>query len=123
MSFELNKLLCAFFTAVLVFLLASFLSELLYHTESSKDKKLSYYIEKANDNKPSDEKAQNKIEIKQVSEKEIAKLLKDANYEEGKKFVLKNCASCHDLNLPVKNKIGPSLAILLNRKIGSIEVC
>ena len=43
-----------------------------------------------------------------------------ADLKEGAKFVKKNCSSCHDYDLPVKNKIGPSLATVLNRKIGSL---
>ena len=39
----------------------------------------------------------------------------------GRTVYLQNCASCHDLNMPIKNKIGPSLANVLNRKIGSLS--
>ena len=46
MSAELNKILCAILSAILVFLLASFISELLYHPVSE-TKKLSYQVETA----------------------------------------------------------------------------
>ena len=39
----------------------------------------------------------------------------------GENFVKKNCSACHEFSLPHKNKIGPSLALLLNRKIGSLD--
>jgi len=51
----------------------------------------------------------------------LTQLLEKANLEKGKIFVNKNCASCHDFNMPIKNKIGPSLANVLNRKIGQME--
>ena len=41
--------------------------------------------------------------------------------DKGKIFVNKNCASCHDLNMPIKNKIGPSLATIHDRKIGNLS--
>ena len=49
MSSELNKLLCAILSALLIYLLASFLSELLYNTDKKKDIKLSYSLEKIED--------------------------------------------------------------------------
>ena len=45
MSSESNKLLCAVLSALLIYLLASFLSELLYNTDK-KNIKLSYSLEK-----------------------------------------------------------------------------
>ena len=45
MSSDLNKLFCAILSAILVYLLASFLSELLYDVDRKKTIKLSYDIE------------------------------------------------------------------------------
>ena len=59
--------------------------------------------------------------LKEFTKLEINQLLEKADFEKGKSFVNKNCASCHDLNMPIKNKIGPSLANILNRKIGSLS--
>ena len=120
MSSESNKLLCAILSAILVYLLASFISELVYNIEGKKNAKLSYSLEKIeNSNKL--EKAQIDTEIKKITEIEINELLETADLEKGKSFVNKNCASCHDFSMPIKNKIGPSLAIVLNRKIGSLS--
>ena len=47
MSAELNKVLCAILSAILVLLLSSFISELLYHPKDS-DEKVSYLIEEEN---------------------------------------------------------------------------
>ena len=49
MSSESNKLLCAILSALLIYLLASFLSELLYNKDKQKDIKLSYSIKKIED--------------------------------------------------------------------------
>ena len=120
MSFEINKLFCAILAAILLYLLASFVSELLYHANDIKKIKLSYSIEDNNKEIKEDnlvEKTLNSI----PDENTLGNMLENAISEEGEKFVKKNCASCHDFNLPLKNKIGPSLATVLNRKIGSIK--
>ncbi len=120
MSSELNKLLCAILSAILVFLLASFLSELLYNVDKKKTAKLSYNIENIEDKNKNLDDVNIDSELKIITEVELNKLLEKANLDKGKTFVNKNCASCHDLNIPIKNKIGPSLATILDRKIGSL---
>ena len=119
MSSESNKLLCAILSAILVYLLASFISELVYNIEKKKNAKLSYSLEKIESSNNLD-KTQIDSEIKKITEIEINQLLEKADLEKGKIFVNKNCASCHDFNMPIKNKIGPSLAKVLNRKIGGV---
>ncbi|MDA9708439.1 hypothetical protein N9V56_03190 [Alphaproteobacteria bacterium] len=121
MSSESNKLLCAILSALLIYLLASFLSELLYKKDKIKDMKLSYSIEKAEDKYNDIDKVKVDSELKKVTKLEINQLLEKADLEKGKSFVNKNCASCHDFDMPVKNKIGPSLANIFNRKIGSLS--
>ncbi len=118
MSFEINKFICAVLTGILLFLLSSFIAELLYHPEK-KIKNLSYFIEN-NDTKEK-EIVSEKFEEKILTNQEIEEKIVSADSNAGEKFVNKNCASCHKFSLPKKNKIGPSLAILLNRKIGSLE--
>ena len=44
MSSETNKLLCAVLTAFLFFLLASFVGELIYHSDEKKEISLSYKV-------------------------------------------------------------------------------
>ena len=121
MSSESNKLLCAILSALLLYLLASFLSELLYNTDKKKDIKLSYSLEKKEDKYKDLNQVEIDSELKKITKSEINQLLEKADLEKGKTFVNKNCASCHDLNMPIKNKIGPSLANILNRKIGSLS--
>ena len=118
MSSELNKIFCAILSAILVYLFASFLSEILYNIDKKKDIKLSYNIEDKNKNP---DKVNIESELKIITELELNQLLEKADLDKGKTFVNKNCASCHDLNMPIKNKIGPSLATILNRKIGNLS--
>ena len=118
MSSELNKIFCAILSAILVYLFASFLSEILYNIDKKKDIKLSYNIEDKNKNP---DKVNIESELKIITELELNQLLEKADLDKGKTFVNKNCASCHDLNMPIKNKIGPSLATILDRRIGNLS--
>ena len=121
MSSELNKIFCAILSAILVYLLASFMSELLYNVDKKKDTKLSYNIENVDDENKKIDKVNIDSELKTITELELNKLLEKADLQKGQTFVNKNCASCHDLSMPIKNKIGPSLATILNRKIGNLS--
>ena len=51
MSSESNKLLCAILSACLIYLIASFLSELLYSIDKKKNVKLSYNLEEVSNSK------------------------------------------------------------------------
>ena len=121
MSSELNKIFCAILSSILVYLLASFLSELLYNVDKKKVMKLSYNIENTENKNEDLDKVNIESEYKIITELELNQLLEKADLDKGKTFVNKNCASCHDLNMPIKNKIGPSLATILNRKIGNLS--
>ena len=120
MSFEINKLLCALLVAILLYLLSSFIGDLLYNTEKINKVKLSYYIEDS-----SQTKIESSLPKEDVNDRitldTIGTLIAQADLNKGAKFVKKNCSSCHDYNLPIKNKIGPSLATVLNRNIGSLD--
>ena len=121
MSSELNKIFCAILSAILVYLLASFLSELLYNVDKKKVMKLSYNVENTENKNEDLDKVNIESEYKIITELELNQLLEKADLDKGKTFVNKNCASCHDLNMPIKNKIGPSLATILDRRIGNLS--
>ena len=121
MSSELNKIFCAILSAILVYMLASFLSELLYNVDKKKVTKFSYNIEYVEDKNEDLNKVNIDSQLKIITELELNKLLEKADLDKGKTFVNKNCASCHDLNMPIKNKIGPSLATIFDRKIGNLS--
>ncbi|MBJ57960.1 MAG: hypothetical protein CMP24_06960 [Rickettsiales bacterium] len=117
MSSEINKLLCAILTAILFFLLAGFISELIYNPYES-GKVVSYTVESEI---VEIEKEKEKSEKKEISNSALADLISRSDKDSGKKFITKNCSACHEFKLPHKNKIGPSLALLIDRRIGTIE--
>ena len=121
MTSELNKIFCAVLSAILVYLLASFVSELLYNVDKKKAIKLSYDIENVEGENKDIDNQNTDSELKIITEIELNQLLEKADLDKGKTFVNKNCGSCHDLSMPIKNKIGPSLAIILDRKIGNLS--
>ncbi len=120
MSSETNKLLCAILTAFLFLLLTSFVGDLIYHTDK-KVESLSYFVEENNVTNTSNLELTNEEQKITVSKKDIENMLDLADVKAGEKFAKKNCSTCHKFDLPKKNKIGPSLAMLLNRKIASIN--
>ena len=119
MSAEFNKVLCAILSAILVLLLSSFISELLYHPKKTGNK-ISFLIEEegGEDKVISDPQT---VEDSIISSKDIEELLTKANLVAGEKFATKNCSACHSFELPIKNKVGPSLAKIMNREVGSLE--
>ena len=50
----------------------------------------------------------------------IAPMLATASIDEGKK-IFKKCAACHSIEQGGKNKIGPALWSVVDRKVGSVE--
>ncbi len=119
MSAEFNKVLCAILSAILVLMLSSFISELLYHPKKSGEK-ISYLI-KGEEVEEKNIPENAPLEVSVISSEDINELLAKANLEAGEKFVAKNCSACHSFELPIKNKVGPSLATIMNRKVGSLE--
>ena len=85
-----------------------------------KDDEFKYSHENIEDKNKDLDKENIETELKIITELELNQLLEKADLEKGKTFVNKNCASCHDLNMPIKNKIGPSLATIIDRKIGDL---
>ena len=120
MSSETNKLLCAILTSVLFLLLTSFISELIY-TSDKTNEKVSYIIEDTSNDEIEDPKLEKEKITKKITNASLVKLVSESNELIGEKFIKKNCSACHEFRLPHKNKIGPSLALLLNRKIGSLD--
>ena len=121
MSSESNKLLCAILSTILVYLLASFVSELFYNENKKKNIKLSYNLEELESENENPDFKKEQSDLSKITKSEIIQLLEKADVEKGKIFINKNCASCHDFNMPIKNKIGPSLATILNRKIANLQ--
>ncbi len=119
MSSELNKVLCAILSAILVLLLSSFIGELLYHPKEA-NSKVSYSVDSENTEEIVKDEKNVKVD-QTITLNTIEELLINAELDEGENFVSKNCVACHSFELPIKNKVGPSLANIMNRKIGSVE--
>ena len=56
-----------------------------------------------------------------LNQSQIEDAIENASYEDGLNFVKKNCATCHSLDDPSKNKIGPSLVGVFGRDSAAIE--
>ena len=69
MSAEINKILCAILSSILVLLLSSFIGELLYHPDTNEEK-VSYLAASSEDNK---EKLEDKDISKEKKEYQINK--------------------------------------------------
>ena len=120
MSSETNKLLCAILTSVLFLLLTSFISELIFKPDEI-NKNISYIIKDNSKDEIEDPELKKEKINKEITNASLAKLINESDELMGENFVKKNCSACHEFSLPHKNKIGPSLALLLNRKIGSLD--
>ena len=120
MSSETNKLLCAILTSVLFLLLTSFISELIFKPDEI-NKNISYTIKDNSKDEIEDPELKEEKINKEITNASLAKLISESNELIGEKFIKKNCSACHEFSLPHKNKIGPSLALLLNRKVGSLD--
>ena len=120
MSSETNKLLCAILTSVLFLLLTSFISESIFKPDEI-NKNISYTIKDNSKDEIEDPELKKEKINKEITNASLAKLINESDELMGENFVKKNCSACHEFSLPHKNKIGPSLALLLNRKIGSLD--
>ena len=87
MSAEFNKVLCAILSAILVLMLSSFISELLYHPKKSGEK-ISYLI-KGEEVEEKNIPENAPLEVSVISSEDINELLAKANLEAGEKFVAK----------------------------------
>ena len=121
MSAEINKILCAILSSILVLLLSSFIGDLLYHPNTYVEKVSYLAVSEDSKEKLEEKDIVKENEEKTISAEQIKSLMQLASLDNGEKFVTKNCSACHSFTLPIKNKIGPSLANVINRKIGSIE--
>ena len=120
MSSETNKLLCAILTSVLFLLLTSFISELIFKPDEI-NKNISYTIKDNSKDEIEDPELKKEKINKEITNASLAKLINESDELMGENFVKKNCSACHEFSLPHKNKIGPSLALILNRKVGSLD--
>ena len=107
MVYELQKLITSIFLVVLIVLGISKVSDIIFKTEQNV---VAYKVE-----------VQEK-DIKSESETKIdlPAFLAKGTVDHGKK-VFKKCAACHSINENGKNKIGPALWSVMNRKSGELQ--
>ena len=107
MFYEFQKLLTSIIIVVLIVIGISKISDSIYSTEENV---VAYKVE-----------VQEKKVVDSVEEKlDLAAFLASGNVEHGKK-VFKKCAACHSINEGGKNKIGPALWGVMQRKSGELK--
>ena len=107
MFYEFQKLITSICIVILVVIGISKISDSIYSTEENV---VAYKVE-----------IQEKIVGDIVEEKlDLVAFLASGNVEHGKK-VFKKCAACHSINEGGKNKIGPALWGVMQRKSGELK--
>ena len=107
MFYEFQKLITSISIVVLIVIGISKISDSIYSTEENV---VAYKVE-----------VQEKKVVDSVEEKlDLAAFLASGNVEHGKK-VFKKCAACHSINEGGKNKIGPALWGVMQRKSGELK--
>ena len=106
MVYEFQKIITSIILVILVVFGIAKISDIVFKTEENV---VAYKVE-------IQEKASETSEKVEVN---ISALLAKGNIEHGKK-VFKKCAACHSINEGGKNKIGPALWSVMQRKSGEL---
>ena len=111
-SFEINKIVAAILMVALLVIGIGKLSNIIFHVEKPKTPGYAVEVEQATTAAASAETA--------VDEKiDIATLMAMGDFDSGKK-IFKKCAACHSIIKGGKNKIGPALYNVVERKVGGV---
>ena len=112
-SFEINKIVAAVLMVALLVIGIGKLSNVIFHVEKPKTPGYAVEVEEATTVSSSTETA--------VEEKiDIAALMVMGDVTAGEK-IFKKCAACHSIVKGGKNKIGPALYNVVERKVGGVE--
>jgi len=110
-SFEINKIMGGIFSVTLLIIIINNISNILYIEE---DKTILTEVSKVKTNK----------DMEQSIEKEIIddinKIVINANDKLGE-IIIKKCVVCHSFKENGKNKLGPKLFNIFERKIASVK--
>ena len=109
-SFEINKIMGAIFSVILLILVINNITTILYEEEDTSVEIKIKTIEK--------DIAEEKVE--KIVDINIEERLINADIDKGLKMV-KKCEACHTFTKDGKNKIGPNLYNIISRKIASLE--
>jgi cytochrome c len=111
-SFEINKIVAAILMVALLIIGIGKLSNAIFHVEKPKTPGYTVEVEQATTVSLSEEIA--------VEERiDIATLMAMGDAATGEK-IFKKCAACHSIAKDGKNKIGPALYNVVERKVGGI---
>ena len=111
-SFELNKIIAAVLMVTLLVIGIGKLSNLIFHVEKPKTPGYAVEVEQTTTVSSSAEAA--------VVEKiDMAVLMAMGDIAAGEK-IFKKCAACHSITKGGKNKIGPALYNVVERKVGGV---
>jgi cytochrome c len=111
-SFELNKIIAAVLMVALLVIGIGKLSSVIFHVEKPKTPGYAIEVEQATTVSSDVETA--------VEEKiDIVALMAMGNLTDGEK-IFKKCAACHSIVKGGKNKIGPALYNVVERKVGGV---
>ena len=111
-SFEINKIVAAVLMVALLVIGIGKLSNVIFHVEKPKTPGYAVEVEQAKTVSSSTETA--------MEEKiDIAALMAIGDVTAGKK-IFKKCAACHSIVKGGKNKIGPALYNVVERKVGKV---
>ena len=112
-SFEINKIVAAVLMVALLVIGIGKLSNVIFHVEKPKTPGYAVEVEEATTVSSSTGTA--------VEEKiDIAALMAMGDVTTGEK-IFKKCAACHSIVKGGKNKIGPALYNVVERKVGGVE--
>ena len=111
-SFEINKIVAAILMVALLIIGIGKLSNIIFHVEKPKTPGYAVEIDQTTTVAASKETA--------VVEKiDIAALMATGDLASGEK-IFKKCAACHSIIKGGKNKIGPALYNVVERKVGGV---
>ncbi|TDG30623.1 cytochrome c family protein, partial [Paracraurococcus ruber] len=113
-SLELNKAFAAVLTAGITFMLAGQVGKLLVHGEAPHESAIKIGDVAANNPGAAPAAAAPAIEP-------VSGLLANANVENGKTIVQRQCAACHSLNEGGRNGVGPNLYGIVGAPHGHAE--
>ena len=112
-SFEINKIIAAVLMVALLLIGIGKISNIVFHVEKPKTQGYSVEVEQVADNSSST----NDVSEEKV---DIVALMSLGDAQSGEK-IFKKCAACHSIVKGGKNKIGPALYNVVDRKVGGVD--
>ena len=112
-SFEINKIVAAILMVALLIIGIAKISNVIFYVEKPKNPGYSVEVEQVASNS-------NSTTITEEKEIDISTLMAMGDVASGEK-IFKKCAACHSIVKDGKNKIGPALYNVVDRKVGGVN--